>query len=244
MSEEEDRPDHVERPVLIVPGIVGTLGAGKHMEEWFLTRGIEPERPVSDDDDESKYEQVIEVDPLGGYYYDLIVSLENVGYALDETLFIVTYDWRLPVGPYPESADDFDGTVDVGGAEERVSDIGAQSFDWSHGIGCEMGTPSNDTSSIRRSDRLEARPPLISQSYTTRSEQGTTGATDGVYAEVSASEQVHVVSDGFPASWLEEMTELIAGCLRLRVEVITETANLVIGWLPNQVRPIRSMGGV
>lgn len=95
-NEPEAEP---ERPVLIVPGIVGTFPAPGHEDEWFLNRGIHPEKLM--------------VDPLAGFYDDLIESLGEAGnYTEGENLFVANYDWRLPTAPVDnDDASSFDGSV-------------------------------------------------------------------------------------------------------------------------------------
>ncbi len=79
----------IHRPVLIVPGIVGTLAknvsTGDNYMDWLLHRGIHPDK--------------IESDPLTRVYDDLFQTLDNVGYTPNEDLFVVTYDWRVLPGP-------------------------------------------------------------------------------------------------------------------------------------------------
>src|SRR5687767_3306967 len=75
------------RPLLLVPGVVGSMAADDPnvIDEWFVKRGIEPEK--------------LQVDPVAGTYDDLIKTLDDVGYTPGEDFFVATYDWRLPVGP-------------------------------------------------------------------------------------------------------------------------------------------------
>ena len=115
-------PDGIERPLLLVPGIGATFGAGPFAKEWFTTRGIEPTRPDPDPPEGEEPEELgtIEIDPLAGTYYDLIESLENVGYAVDESLFLVNYDWRVAVGPDPDGS--FDGEVALGDPDDFVTE--------------------------------------------------------------------------------------------------------------------------
>lgn len=83
------------RPVLVLPGIAGTYAADvSDLGPWMFTRGIHPSG--------------LQIDPLAHAYDDLIQTLKNVGYVEGKDLFIVKYDWRVPVGP---SDGLFDGTV-------------------------------------------------------------------------------------------------------------------------------------
>lgn len=88
-----------ERPVFVIPGIVGTFAAPGHEDEWFTTRGIHPDKLM--------------LDPLAGLYDDVVATLINSGgYVEGETLFVANYDWRLPVGPVDNSdASTFDGSI-------------------------------------------------------------------------------------------------------------------------------------
>ncbi len=109
------------RPVLVVPGIAGTLGKGTFfqsgtfggdLEIFLFRRGIPPEE--------------LQIDPLVRVYDDLIQTLENVGYVKGKDLFPVPYDWRLPPGPSPAPGSGFDGVVS-GLSAIPLSD---QSFDF------------------------------------------------------------------------------------------------------------------
>ncbi len=85
------------RPVLIVPGIGGTYTNTIGVDlPWLLQRGRPPE--------------ALRIDPLTKIYADLITTLKDAGYEEGVDLFVVTYDWRLPVGPN-------DGVIDgrIGG---------------------------------------------------------------------------------------------------------------------------------
>jgi len=105
--ELETRPDvpalvaEVEHPVLILPGIAGTFAyddpttTEDEADQWYSQRGIEPEK--------------LQVDPLAKFYHDIIKTLRNVGYTLDEDLIVANYDWRMDVGPKDGS---FDGHLD------------------------------------------------------------------------------------------------------------------------------------
>jgi parallel beta-helix repeat protein len=79
------------RPLIILPGIGGDFAATGFIDEWYVRRGIEPEK--------------LQIDPLVGVYDDLIKTLLNVGYVENQSLFIGNYDWRMLPGPV-------DGTID------------------------------------------------------------------------------------------------------------------------------------
>jgi len=85
-------PPQIRRPVLIIPGILGSYyyDPAEH-QYWVLNRGVRPARVV--------------IDPLTHAYDDLIQTLKNVGYVEGKDLFIAAYDWRLTPGPV-------DGTFD------------------------------------------------------------------------------------------------------------------------------------
>jgi Bacterial Ig-like domain len=73
------------RPILIVPGIVGSLPDQADFAAWLVHRGFDPEALVAD--------------PLTNVYGDIIQTLENEGYILNETLFVANYDWRVEIAP-------------------------------------------------------------------------------------------------------------------------------------------------
>lgn len=88
-----------ERPVVILPGVGGVFAREGFKESWFTQRGAAP--------------QDLEVDPLGRYYHDLIRTLRDVGYKLDQDLFVANYDWRLNPGPTDPTLLDADLANDV-----------------------------------------------------------------------------------------------------------------------------------
>ena len=118
------------RPLLLVPGIFGTMPevgfSGSRVKDWLLNRGAHPDTLV--------------IDPLVETYNDLIASLQlpHVGYELGKTLFVATYDWRMPPAPVHESAGadlagpwqrEIDGVV----SGVRINSLGA-SPTFQHGI--------------------------------------------------------------------------------------------------------------
>lgn len=101
--------NEIKRPILLVPGIVGTLAKDLREEanykNWLLHRGIHPSK--------------IEADPLTRVYDDLIQTLVNVGYEVGKNLFVVTYDWRVLPGPEDGV---IDGQIDGLTAQSLVDD--------------------------------------------------------------------------------------------------------------------------
>ena len=80
------------RPVLVIPGIVGTYAANTTNDlDWLRQRGADP----SD----------LQIDPLARSYNDLVQTLRNVGYQDGKDLFVVNYDWRLSPGRDAGSTD-------------------------------------------------------------------------------------------------------------------------------------------
>jgi len=83
-----------KRPVILLPGIVGSFVndvAGDEVREWALNRGLAPDE--------------LQIDPFANTYDDLIQTFINSGYVLDQDLFVVPYDWRLPIAPTDSSQD-------------------------------------------------------------------------------------------------------------------------------------------
>ena len=73
-------------PVLIVPGIAGTYSEDTENDlGWIMYRGVPP--------------ALLQIDPLGKVYHDIIKTFENIGYEKGKDLFVVNYDWRLVPGP-------------------------------------------------------------------------------------------------------------------------------------------------
>ena len=98
-------------PVLVVPGIVGTFAKNDYLH-WLMNRGEHPDN--------------LQIDPLGGYYNDIIATLKKAGYVEGHDLFVANYDWRVLPGPIDdfnlsEVAADwrFDGQIE--GLEAHVN---------------------------------------------------------------------------------------------------------------------------
>ncbi|MEM6314727.1 MAG: hypothetical protein AAF743_11595, partial [Planctomycetota bacterium] len=98
-----------QRPLLIVPGIVGTFPKANDdsnkdaYRDWLLQRGVHP--------DTMEAEQLLRVND------DLFLSLQNSGYTADQDLFVVSYDWRVPPAPIDGS---IDGVIDGVTAQSAV----------------------------------------------------------------------------------------------------------------------------
>lgn len=74
------------RPVVLIPGIVGTYPEDPALDlVWLENRGVPP--------------ALLQLDPLARVYHDTVKTLENVGYVQGKDLFVVKYDWRLPPAP-------------------------------------------------------------------------------------------------------------------------------------------------
>jgi hypothetical protein len=99
------RPLH--QPVLVVPGIGGVFAKDPTKDkDWLLNRGVgSPDQ--------------LKEDPLLHVYDDLIQSLINAGYVRNRDLFVVNYDWRVPVGPPFDGS--YDGHID-GLTGKNISD--------------------------------------------------------------------------------------------------------------------------
>ncbi|HAZ49458.1 MAG TPA: hypothetical protein DDW76_25145 [Cyanobacteria bacterium UBA11369] len=91
-----------KRPVLIVPGIIGSFIKNKDVKRWNRNRGLSPDE--------------LQIDPLIKGYDPLIKTLENAGYTEGKDLFAAVYDWRLP--PFPED----------GGLDGKISGLSAASI--------------------------------------------------------------------------------------------------------------------
>jgi hypothetical protein len=79
------------RPVLFVPGIVGSWPKRGEYNRWLMELGVKPSS--------------LELDPLARTYTDLVRSLEGHGYVEGKDLFLVPYDWRVPWAPSDGAAD-------------------------------------------------------------------------------------------------------------------------------------------
>lgn len=87
---------NVDRPLLFIPGFGGTQAADltpSGFQNWMLNRGQAP--------------SALTLDPIANAYSDIAVTLDNIGYRTDSTLFPVKWDWRVPV-----ATSTFDGTND------------------------------------------------------------------------------------------------------------------------------------
>ena len=108
-----------QRPLLIVPGIVGTFPKANDIddqeayERWLLNRGVHPD--------------TMEGEQLIGVNDDLYQSLLNSGYTDNQDIFVVTYDWRMPPAP-----DDgvIDGLIDGVTAQDSVDEVFESGIDY------------------------------------------------------------------------------------------------------------------
>src|SRR5262249_44734816 len=97
-TSEMGRP---REPVLFVPGIGGVAPRIDLWKSWYLDRSFDPAN--------------LRIEPLNNTYYDLLKTLQNSGYVLNDpntpgsngtsNLYAAVYDWRMPPGPT-------DGTID------------------------------------------------------------------------------------------------------------------------------------
>lgn len=86
------RANELVRPVLVLPGIMGSLPRPDLFKDWLLHRGYDPQGLV--------------LEPLTHSYDDLVQTLVNSGYVKDQDLFVANYDWRMPPGPQSDGAID------------------------------------------------------------------------------------------------------------------------------------------
>jgi len=103
----------VTRPVLFIPGLGGTLAqddSESGREEWFLNRGIHPEK--------------LAMEPLGNRYDDFMATLSNVGYVEGVSLFGATWDWRMPVALEDGVVDGHLGNHSGGSITDNVFESG------------------------------------------------------------------------------------------------------------------------
>ncbi|MEM7592204.1 MAG: hypothetical protein AAF383_11910, partial [Cyanobacteria bacterium P01_A01_bin.83] len=106
------RANPIRKPVLIIPGIGGSLpDTEQDFKEWVMNRGFAPDRLISD--------------PLLNTYKDLIESFERAGYTEGVDLFVATHDWRLSPGPYDENV------VIDGKIERSIADLTDDTYEYS-----------------------------------------------------------------------------------------------------------------
>jgi Ca2+-binding RTX toxin-like protein len=96
----------IDRPLLFVPGFggsfVNTSGDGQTAEEWlqewYLTRGMDPTK--------------LALEPLSNSYSDMVQTLVNTGYTdgtntgVNGTLYVSLWDYRVPVAITADPLDD------------------------------------------------------------------------------------------------------------------------------------------
>ncbi|NJL52756.1 MAG: hypothetical protein HC930_12065 [Hydrococcus sp. SU_1_0] len=99
----------VRKPILIVPGIVGSLPTNGDMDEWLTNRGFAPDK--------------LQPEQISNIYDDLVETLKRSGYVEGVNLFVATYDWRLNPAP-------IDGTID-GVINRSAEDLTDQTYEYS-----------------------------------------------------------------------------------------------------------------
>ena len=128
-------PPRVRKPLFIVPGIAGTYSKYSGTDQFWLTeRGIVPE--------------LLQIDPLARVYDDIIKTFQNVGYVLDEDLFVVNYDWRVMPGPVDNN---FDGHIDgisAASITSRQFKYGVDYLGWFLKQACEMWRQNNNNEEL------------------------------------------------------------------------------------------------
>ena len=103
------RASPIRKPVLIVPGILGSLPQNENVKQWLTNLGSNPEL--------LEPEQIIRI------YDDLVETLERAGYTKGVDLFVATHDWRLSPGP-------IDGTID-GSIDRSESELTDDTYEYS-----------------------------------------------------------------------------------------------------------------
>ena len=108
-------------PVVFIPGFAGTFAdvldsnndliaepeRSEKIDEWYTNRGLHPDE--------------LALEPGAQVYQNIVETLENAGYVPGSTLFVTTWDWRLPVAPV-------DGVND-GALAATYADIADPTFD-------------------------------------------------------------------------------------------------------------------
>ncbi len=84
-------------PLILIPGFGGTFAneSNTTVNQWLTNRGLPPTQ--------------LALEPFSGTYQNIVQSLKNVGYVDDaalptQNLFVVNWDWRLPVAPVDANA--------------------------------------------------------------------------------------------------------------------------------------------
>lgn len=98
-----------KRPIIVIPGIVGSMPAVATLPEFLVKPGHAPGDLVPD--------------PILRVYDPLLTTLGRLGYERNRDLFVATYDWRRPIAPpAKEGSSGDDGRVDLGDVEFTDSD--------------------------------------------------------------------------------------------------------------------------
>jgi hypothetical protein len=98
------------RPLLLIHGIFGAFPT-QNVSDWLMTRGVPPE--------------TMQIDPLARSYDSFLEWLGLQGYEPGRDLYIVVYDWRLPLAPQ-------DNVID--GQIEGVTGASISDRVWEYGL--------------------------------------------------------------------------------------------------------------
>jgi hypothetical protein len=101
----------LNRPILIVPGILGSMPTASTWANFIIERGHSPNELVPD--------------PWTRAYDPLINSLQQLGYVRGRDMFVATYDWRLPIAP-PDPTDDGQTTLSSLNLSDDNFDFGVE----------------------------------------------------------------------------------------------------------------------
>lgn len=100
------KTEFARRPLLVVPGIVGSFPGDWNFKDWIFNLGYDPED--------------LYLDPIANTYAPLVDALESSGYEKDKDLFEAAYDWRL--APAPRDGV-YDGHITFPEIESYLSNI-------------------------------------------------------------------------------------------------------------------------
>ena len=115
----------IDRPLIFVPGLAGSFASYDSVGLWISNRGLHPNQ--------------LQLEPIANSYDDIIQTLENSGYSLNQDLFIANWDWRLAVAPSPQDVGESTGPVDLRIGEDLL--MGGDGEDTIVGDGAWFVTP-------------------------------------------------------------------------------------------------------